>query len=67
MEKIILLNQIHFQTIFFTSGKQHNFTVNIKDKQLSITEATINPWTDSENTENIIINNPQEFENEESE
>ena len=56
-----------FSNNIFTSGKQHNFTVNIKDKQLSITEATINPWTDSENTENIIINNPQEFENEESE
>ena len=56
-----------FSNNIFTSGKQHNFTVNIKDKQLSITEATINPWTDSKNTENIIINNPQEFENEESE
>ena len=56
-----------FSNNIFTSGKQHNFTVNIKDKQLSITEATINPWTDSENTENIIINNPQEIENEESE
>ena len=56
-----------FSNNIFTSGKQHNFTVNIKDKQLSITEATINPWTDSENTENIIIDNPQEYENEESE
>lgn len=56
-----------FSNNIFTSGKQHNFTVNIKDKQLSITEATINPWTDSEKTDNIIINNPQEFENEESE
>ena len=56
-----------FSNNIFTSGKQHNFTVNIKDKQLSITEATINPWTDSEKTDNIIINNPQEIENEESE
>ncbi len=56
-----------FSNNIFTSGKQHNFTVNIKDKQLSITEATINPWTDSEKTDNIIINNPQEIVNEESE
>ena len=56
-----------FSNNIFTSGEQHNFTVNIKDKQLSITEATINPWTDSENTDNIIINNPQEIVNEESE
>ena len=45
----------------FTSGKQHDFTVAVKNNQISISGATINPWTPSDKVEDIIINNPQEI------
>ena len=45
----------------FTSGKQHDFTVAVKDNQITISGATINPWAPSGEVEDIIINNPQEI------
>jgi len=56
-----------FSSNVFTGGAQHDFTVSVINNQISITGATINPWTPDDNTtdNNIIINNPQEVEDEE--
>lgn len=59
--KVYIAESNSFSGNIFTSGKQHDFTVAVKNNQISISGATINPWTSSGEVVDIIINNPQEI------